>query len=74
MKNYDVVKENLTIMVYDNSITKHYSQDKIIATVVSHHPDDDVSCQILAINVAELFRDVLKRHIELLNNSKKRCY
>lgn len=56
MKNYHLVKENNRIMVYDNSITKSYSEEQIIATIVSHSREDDLSCHMLAINLAELFR------------------
>lgn len=56
MKNYHIVKAHNQIMVYDSSITKSYSDEAILATIVSHNSDDDLSCHMLAINLATLFR------------------
>lgn len=44
-------------MVYDNSITKHYDDSKILAVIVSHSPEDNLNCHILAINLAALFHN-----------------
>ena len=60
MKNYDLVKEHNQIMVYDNSITKHYNPEQVLATVVSHSREDHLSCHTLAINLATLFRQKLE--------------
>ena len=59
MKNYVVVKINNSIMVYDTSITKSFSDDQIIASVVSASSDkeDIVDAHKEAIKFADLFEN-----------------